>query len=294
MNGKILYGNCCTKLKTLPKCSVDMCLTSPPYYGLRDYGHCEQIGLEKTPKLYIDKLVHVFGLVHESLKEDGTLWIVIGDSYASKSVAGIKCKDLIGIPWMLAFALRDYGWYLRQDIIWHKPNAMPSAVKDRCTSAHEYLFLLSKSRSYYYDHNAIKTDASPNTKKRNMYGFKGAFKGQFCGTPNEQRHQEGRKIDEPKFSEDGKANRRSVWSVCTQSYKGSHYAVFPTTLVEPCIIAGCRPKGIVLDPFMGSGTTAEVAIMNNRRFLGVELNRDYKPLITERVRKAEAQRKNLF
>jgi DNA modification methylase len=184
---------------------------------------------------------------------------------------------------MLAFALRADGWYLRQDIIWHKPNPMPESVRDRCTKAHEYIFLLSKADKYYYDHEAVKVEASQATLDRNKYGFKGAFKGQFLGSPVEKRWQEGRPIETPEFSKDGKANRRSVWTVATKPYKGAHFATFPTQLIEPCILAGSRPNDIVLDPFMGSGTTAAVAIQHGRQYLGCELNPEYGELQQQRL-----------
>ena len=319
-SGKILYGDCIKVLKKLPDQSVNMCVTSPPYFGLRDYGCDGQIGLEKSPEEYIDKLVNVFRQVYRALKNDGTLWVNIGDSYSGSGkgvcadglihnvgakqktnagsvlgkmvkmdATGCKPKDLIGIPWMLAFALRAEGYYLRQDIIWHKGNAMPSSVTDRCTTAHEYIFLLSKNRKYYYDHDAIKTDALDATLKRNKHKFNGAFKGQFKGTPNEKRWQDGRPIENPTFGADGKANKRSVWTVNVKPYKGSHFATFPPDLIKPCILAGSKPNGVVLDPFMGSGTTAAVAILNGRRYVGAELNIEYKPLIDKRIREAEVK-----
>lgn len=248
---------------------VRTCVTSPPYFGLRDYGHEGQIGLEQTPEEYIAAMVEVFRCVRDVLAEDGTLWVNIGDSYAnpghykgnpgsgknshakaeavngfrhSKAWPGAKNKDLIGIPWMLAFALRADGWYLRQDIIWHKPNPMPESVRDRCTKSHEYIFLLSKSERYFFDSEAMK-----------------------------------------ETTEDGFRNRRSVWSVATRPYKGAHFATFPPALIEPCILAGSQPGDLVLDPFMGSGTTAEVALKNGRRYLGCELNPDYKALQDKRI-----------
>jgi DNA modification methylase len=293
------------------------CVTSPPYYGLRDYGHEGQIGLEETPEEYIAAMVEVFRCVRDVLADDGTLWLNIGDSYArqagneeskyatkhtlstgqralydnniipakkNKPPPGLKPKDLIGIPWMLAFALRADGWYLRQDIIWHKPNPMPESVQDRCTKAHEYIFLLSKSQKYYFDYESIKVEASQATIDRNEYGFNGAFKGQFLGSPIEKRWQNGRPIENPQFSKDGKANKRSVWTVTTKPYEGAHFAVFPPDLIEPCVLAGAPVGGIVLDPFMGSGTTAQVAQHLGRKYLGCELNPEYQELQHKRLR----------
>jgi DNA modification methylase len=283
---------------------------------LRDYGHDGQIGLEETPEAYVAKMVEVFREVRRVLADDGTLWLNLGDSYwgggwrgaslsdksgdLQKNHIGTHCgeslksigtgkhefykpKDLIGIPWMVAFALRADGWYLRQDIIWHKPNPMPESVTDRCTKAHEYIFLLAKSQRYYYDHEAVKITASDSTIDRNNYGFNGAFKGQFNGSPIEKRWQEGRPIDKPEFSTDGKANRRSVWTVTTKPYKGAHFATFPADLIAPCIQAGAPQGGIVLDPFMGSGTTAHTALRLGRRYVGCELSNEYIKLANKRL-----------
>jgi len=273
---------------------VQTCVTSPPYYGLRDYGHDGQIGLEDTPEEYINVMVDVFRHVKEIMSDDGTLWLNIGDSYAgnnsqasnngragfgtprervvNRTGEGLKTKDLIGIPWMLAFALRADGWYLRQDIIWHKPNPMPESVKDRCTKAHEYIFLLSKSKNYYFDHEAIKEDAhTTDESNRNR------DESRLNNTPGRTRmaglttnHYE-------------KKNKRSVWTVTTKPYSGAHFAVFPSDLIEPCIFAGAPVGGIVLDPFMGSGTTAQVAQNLGRQYLGCELNLDYKKLQDQRL-----------
>lgn len=287
--------------------SVQTCVTSPPYFGLRDYGVDGQLGLEATPDEYVAKMVEVFRCVRNVLTDDGTLWLNIGDSYNNAGSSrngegldgsrrggatgpdgaagykkrdlryalrehGIKHKDLIGIPWMLAFALRADGWYLRQDIIWHKPNPMPESVTDRCTKAHEYVFLLSKSPKYYFDHEAVKEDA-----------VKGAAGSSFNKGKTAE-HQLGRSSDAERV-EDGKRNRRSVWSVATRPYKGAHFATFPSALIEPCILAGSRPGDIVLDPFMGSGTTAAVALQHGRRAIGCELNTEYLALIEDRLRK---------
>lgn len=295
---------------------VQMCVTSPPYFGLRDYGVDGQIGLEQTPDEYVQNMVEVFRCVRDVMADDGVLWLNIGDSYASyrdgkatpdttrggstgtlvpKGSAtnrmastfagtGIKTKDLIGIPWMLAFALRADGWYLRQDIIWHKPNPMPESVRDRCTKAHEYIFLLSKSERYFYDHEAIKEPAvgghigNAATFKRDGSKREKAIPNQAYGTHRPDRKDVSYNVE--------KRNRRSVWTVSTKPYKGAHFAVFPTELIEPCILAGSKPGDVVLDPFMGSGTTAEVAILNGRQYLGCELNPEYKTLQEERINAA--------
>ena len=267
MKDTILFGDCLQTLRQFDE-PARMCVTSPPYYGLRDYGGEDcQIGLEESPEKYIQKLVEVFREVRNNLTDDGTLWLNIGDSYynyrpgkgqsypkqsvsktrqdlptnsnkRSNKLEGLKEKDLIGIPWMLAFALRADGWYLRQDIIWHKPNPMPESVRDRCTKSHEYVFLLSKNQNYYFDVDAIK---EPTRRKR------------------------------------------SVWSITNKPYRGSHFAVFPPDLIIPCIKAGSEKNDIILDPFMGSGTTALVAKELGRYYIGCELHEEYGNLIQERV-----------
>jgi DNA modification methylase len=281
---------------------VQTCITSPPYFGLRDYGHSKQIGLEQTPEEFIAALVEVFQCVRDILVDDGTLWVNIGDSYYNyrpgkgqvmpkQSVAktkqdlpdvnprranrfdGIKEKDLMGIPWMLAFALRADGWYLRQDIIWHKPNPMPESVTDRCTKAHEYIFLFSKSKSYYFDCEAIKEPA-----KVSSAGIR--FGGNKYGDNSDPKYATKSGNVSKEYE---KANKRSVWSVATKPYRGAHFATFPTNLIEPCIFAGSRLNDIVLDPFMGSGTTAQVALENGRRYMGCELNNAYASLQHERI-----------
>ena len=362
---KTLQGDCSEVLKTLPDGIADTCVTSPPYYGLRDYGtgtwvggdpNCphrrmskysdntitghhqeelagnvgdaiyktvcplcgavredKQIGLEETPEEYIEKLVQVFREVKRVLKDDGTLWLNIGDSYwgsgsrgydftgklteASKlqegskgtinlsnipklvgNVDGYKNKDLIGIPWMLAFALRNDGWYLRQDIIWHKPNPMPESVKDRCTKSHEYIFLLSQKPKYYFDYEAIQEDSVCKDDKR--FG--------------EGRIEYGNKIAEiggvttdginPSFvTINEKRNKRDVWSVTTKAVKEAHFATFPEDLITPCILAGSRVGGVVLDPFFGSGTTGRVCTKYGRHYLGIELNPDYIEMADKRT-----------
>jgi len=308
---RIEFGDCRETMRRWASEGIkaQTCVTSPPYFGLRDYGHEGQIGLEQTPEQYIAAMVEVFRCVRDVLADDGTLWLNIGDSYVHSQPgrnrngtggqivrgdlyrqknndgasevgrklleSGLKTKDLIGIPWMLAFALRADGWYLRQDIIWHKPNPMPESVRDRCTKAHEYIFLLSKSERYLFDADAMREPAVQAGRVRNdkIGGNKGddihhSPGGQFTGSETR--------------------NRRSVWSVATRPYKGAHFATFPPALIEPCILAGSRPGDIVLDPFMGSGTTAAVSIQHGRQYLGCELNPDYGPLQQQRLKEQES------
>ena len=298
MKDTILFGDCRETLKQFDE-KARVCVTSPPYYGLRDYGgENNQIGMEQTPEDYVDEMVKVFRLVRDNLTDDGTLWLNIGDSYynyrsdgnypkqtVSKTrqdlptktpvrgnkLEGYKSKDLIGIPWMLAFALRKDGWYLRQDIIWHKPNPMPESVKDRCTKAHEYIFLLSKSKNYYYNNEAIKEPVKQD------WGTRDRTNGKY--------HNEGTGLQPHSGLTKSytKKNKRSVWSVTKKPYKGAHFATFPPELIEPCIKAGSEVGDIILDPFMGSGTTAMVAKMLDRYYIGCELHEDYGNLIQERV-----------
>jgi DNA modification methylase len=299
---KIEFGDCRETMRRWKEQGVkaQTCVTSPPYYGLRDYGHEGQIGLEGTPEEYIRAMVEVFRCVWDVLEDDGTLWLNIGDSYynyrpgkgqalVKQTVAnnnqdlpqicarrgnkmdGLKEKDLIGIPWMLAFALRADGWYLRQDIIWHKPNPMPESVQDRCTKAHEYIFLMSKSQKYYYDAEAIKDPVKQD------WGTRDRTDGKY--------HNEGSGLQPHSGLEKSyeMANKRSVWTVTTKPYAGAHFAVFPSDLIEPCILAGAPVGGIVFDPFMGSGTTGQVAQNLGRQYLGCELNADYKTLQDKRL-----------
>ena len=302
---------------------VQCIVTSPPYFGLRDYGVAGQIGLEETPDEYVAKMVDVFRLARDLLREDGTLWLNLGDSYAGswgsqgrqgntgqmagRSVAdardrskiqaarieagahpskisrtgatqgtGYKAKDLMGIPWRVAFALQADGWWLRQDVIWHKPNAMPASVRDRCTTAHEYLFLLTKNARYYYDADAIAERAVSEHPSGN--GFAGRQGGA------EHMPMSGGEGAQEQWTPTGKRNRRSVWTIPTQPYPGAHFATFPEALVEPCILAGSRAGDVVFDPFMGSGTVAAVAQRLGRKWLGCELNPAYGELIEQRVR----------
>ena len=297
MKDLVLFGDC---RETLPAFidEARMCVTSPPYYGLRDYGgEASQIGMEQTPEEYIQQLVEVFRLVRDNLTDDGTLWVNIGDSYynyrsdgnypkqtVSKTrqdlptktpvrgnkLKGLKSKDLIGIPWMLAFALRADGWYLRQDIIWHKPNPMPESVQDRCTKAHEYIFLLSKNKNYYFNNEAIKEPAKDwGTRDRSNGKYHNPGSGLVPHSGLTKSYE--------------RKNKRSVWSVIKKPYKGAHFAVYPPDLIEPCIKAGSEEGDIVLDPFMGSGTTAVVSKSLNRHYIGCELHEDYGRLIQKRL-----------
>lgn len=274
MSVRIRLGDATTRLRDMADGSVRCCVTSPPYFGLRDYNHADQLGSEATPEAYVEAMVKVFSEVRRVLANDGTLWLNIGDSYsraggrnphtdpggvgnntntalvqpASKGVPGVKPKNLVGIPWRLAFALQADGWYLRQDIIWHKPNPVPEPTKDRCTKAHEYLFLLSKQPRYFFN-----------------------------------------PIIEPAVDGQGTRTRRSVWSVPVTSCDGAHFAVFPPALIEPCILAGSVPGDTVLDPFMGSGTTGVVALQHGRKFAGIELNAKYVAMARARIAASQAK-----
>ena len=342
-------------LKTIPDGTVDCCVTSPPYYGLRDYGTAtwvggdpscphyrtskksdktatghknmmetghavgdaiyktvcpicgavrvdNQIGLEETPDEYIDRLVTVFREVKRVLRDDGTLWLNIGDSYCgtgdngnykdpknpegrngqavakNKRIDGIKSKDMIGIPWMLAFALRADGWYLRQDIIWHKPNPMPESVKDRCVKSHEYIFLFSKKPRYFFDYKAIQEESKWNGKDKRSGKGRISYDGKRTEGGVEKT-----KAQQSFVSIAGRRNKRDVWRIATRPYKEAHFATFPEQLIEPCILAGSRPNGIVLDPFFGSGTTGVVAEKFGRRYIGIELNEEYIELAKKRL-----------
>ena len=295
---KIEFGDCRETMRRWKEQGIkaQTCVTSPPYFGLRDYGHEGQLGLEETPEKYISAMVEVFRCVWDVLEDNGTLWLNIGDSYARQGGResdqprhwdgrektsgsmhntrmaqdiGLKPKDLIGIPWMMAFALRADGWYLRQDIIWHKPNPMPESVQDRCTKAHEYIFLMSKSQKYYYDTEAIQEKAErPEGPGNITHAYQN---GAIYGLPEKSSCQSGLLNIGARETR----NKRSVWTVTTKPYAGAHFAVFPSDLIEPCILAGAPVGGIVLDPFMGSGTTAQVAQNLGRQYLGCELNPAY-------------------
>jgi len=345
MSIKIYQGNCLDTLKKIESQSINTCITSPPYWGLRDYGTAEweggdkscdhqgeimrkhhisdnkekpreffknlcgkcgavrkdnQLGLEETPEEFVNNLVEVFREVKRVLRDDGTVWLNLGDSYSSggrttttnqslrgdknygvtrpKPSKGIKPKDLIGIPWRVAFALQADGWYLRQDIIWHKPNPMPESVKDRCTKAHEYIFLLSKSPKYYFDNEAIKEDSiyAPG-KTHEVEREKGYYKGKWSNPEKGSRHDGSFKAIREK------RNKRSVWTVNTKPFKGAHFATFPPDLIKPCVLAGCPEGGTVLDPFGGSGTTALLANGHNRNAILCELNEEYIKIAKERL-----------
>jgi DNA modification methylase len=360
---KIYNEDCLTFLKQMPDQYVECCITSPPYFGLRDYGMAGQIGLEETPEAYVEKMVAVFREVRRVIKDDGTLWLNLGDSYSShkdcKSIGqtiaagtsrehahemelgksrvrdskmlksqGYKNKDLIGIPWMVAFALRADGWYLRQDIIWHKPNPMPESVTDRCTKAHEYIFLLSKSQRYYYNADAIKTQVADATIQRlsqqiekqkgservpgktngNMKAVgpgrkprpddsRGGNQGSERGIPAMAIDGNGVKNHSGYFDScgnligEGMANKKSVWVVPTMPFSEAHFATFPEDLIVPCIKAGCPEGGTVLDPFMGAGTTALVAHKLNRNYIGTELNPEYCQIAEKRILPYKLQQK---
>lgn len=336
MNINFIYcGDSLNVLKTLPDKSINCCVTSPPYWGLRDYGNDGQLGLEKTPEEYVDKMVAVFKEVRRVLRDDGTLWLNLGDSYNGRGKAGngeyqnkhtefgkpsvhkerfgvptniknLKPKDLVGIPWMVAFALRADGWYLRQDIIWHKPNPMPESVTDRCTKSHEYIFLLSKSQKYYYNQESILETATGYDGRKDTL-MKGSNKYKTGVVPNQSEHttaasgherwrfknlqdkgQQTQSMHENRLNGyeylSPVRNKRSVWTVNTKPFKEAHFAVFPEELIVPCIKAGCPEGGIVLDPFMGSGTTAVVSRKLNRNFIGIELNEKYIQISQKRLR----------
>lgn len=274
----ILLGDALEQLQTLDRACIHTCVTSPPYYHLRDYGIQRQIGMEAAPEEYIERLVQVFREVRRVLRPDGTLWIVIGDTYAANGAnraAGCKPKDMIGILWLLALALRADSWYLRQDIIWVKPNAMPESVKSRCTREHEYILLLSKSPNYYFDAKAIREPCSPVTvedfKRRKNLENKGGKPGTFGAEARPDLYR-SRADYIPK---DFMRNKRDVWTVNTGAYQGAHFAVFPERLIEPCILAGYPEGGTVLDPFMGSGTTGAAAKRLRRSFIGIEIKPEY-------------------
>jgi len=301
MESNIIHNeDCLTGLSKLPDGSVNCCVTSPPYYGLRDYNNDGQIGLEETPEQYVAKLVAVFEQVRRVLRDDGVLWLNLGDSYAGSGKGpagnlgkthnerevkqnsgyvpiGCKPKDLIGIPWMVAFALRSAGWYLRQDIIWHKPNPMPESVTDRCTKAHEYIFLFSKSQRYWYDADAIAEESlhykTDNRADKGNIRYEGK---RTTGDAGKNGQQSFVTINETR-------NKRSVWTVPTKPFSGAHFATFPEELIVDCIKAGCPRDGIILDPFMGAGTTALVARSHNRNYIGFELNADYIKIAKKRL-----------
>ena len=266
---KIMIGDCREQMRLLADGSVQTCVTSPPYFGLRDYGHDGQIGLETTPDDFTAAMVDIFREVRRVLRDDGTLWLNLGDSYG----AG---KQLLGIPWRVAFALQADGWYLRQDIIWNKPNPMPESVRDRCTKAHEYIFMFSKSSRYRFGSEAIKEPVAPSSAAR----LAQSTLAQQVGSTRVP----GKTNGNMKAVGNGETrNKRSVWTVTTKPYKGAHFATFPPDLIEPCILAGSRPGETVLDPFGGSGTTAGVAIKHGRKAVLCELNPEYAALVPDRI-----------
>jgi DNA modification methylase len=327
----ILYGDAWDLASTREPQSIECIVTSPPYWGLRDYGHPDQFGLERTPQEYVAKLVDLFARLRPALKDEGTLWLNLGDSYhASQSgnggysakstlagftspdtkgrlandsgerralVTGLKPKDLVGIPWRVAFALQEDGWYLRSDIIWSKPNPMPESVTDRPTKAHEYVFLLSKRERYYYDAEAIAEPVAPSTVERvSQPGLEyqagssrvpgktnGTMKAALPRYGGDKRSGGATYSGNEYDGGNGKRNARTVWTITTKPYSGAHFATMPPELAERCIKAGCPEGGTVLDPFLGSGTTAEVARKLGRNAVGFELNEDYRPLIEKRL-----------
>jgi DNA modification methylase len=330
MSVQILQGDCIEMLKTLPDASVHCCITSPPYWGLRDYGCAGQFGLEKTPEEYVAKMVETFREVRRVLRDDGTLWLNLGDSYATGAgqgfvpggggqgnrakrdllgtswqpnrlkIPGLKAKDLVGIPWRVAFALQADGWYLRQDIIWAKPNPMPESVRDRCTKAHEYVFMLSKKARYYYDAEAIKEPGlNPEDDARRILDRQKVFNkscptvernGLRPRTDKQRGHSRRHAGFNDRWDEmekagqcSGERNRRSVWTIATQPFKDAHFATFPPELIKPMVLAGCPEGGMVLDPFAGSGTTGMVAENLGRNSVLIELNPKYIEMIKKRT-----------
>jgi len=323
---KVICGDALLTLKELPPESIDCCITSPPYWGLRDYGMSGQFGLEKTPEEYVAKMVGMFREVKRVLKKEGTCWLNLGDSYMSGGGASrhhgytdpkwkearkiehfepqayphktIKPKDLVGIPWRVAFALQSDGWYLRQDIIWAKPNPMPESVTDRCTKSHEYIFLLAKSQKYYFDNEAIREKASTEVAERKRLNGQSAEEGKKSGhqrncgvkmaTPflkgQQAQVRENHDIHYDKRETYGQRNKRSVWTITTKPFKEAHFATFPEDLIVPMVKAGCPQKGIVLDPFIGAGTTGIVARKLGRNYLGIELNPKYVKMAEQRLR----------
>jgi DNA modification methylase len=303
---EIREGDCIDAIRAMPERSVQTCVTSPPYWGLRDYGADGQLGLEPTPEQYVENLVAVFREVHRVLRDDGTLWLNLGDSYASTapgtrngsgtglnakpeqiaqradwrdSALPIKAKDLVGTPWRVAFALQADGWYLRSDVIWAKPNPMPESVTDRPTRAHEYLFLLTKSARYFYDADAIREPIAESTMPRLAYKGTGAV-------VDASRNDAAPDMAKPP-NPNGR-NKRTVWTVNTRPFPGAHFATFPPDLVEPCVLAGSAGGGLVLDPFSGAGTTGLVAAQHGRNYVGIELNPEYAELSRDRIRRWEA------
>jgi DNA modification methylase len=303
----IITGDAFESLRGLEAGSVQCCVTSPPYWGLRDYGVVGQLGLESTPEEYVSRLVGVFRELRRVLADDGTLWLNLGDSYAAnrsyqvsdskhrthsfgdsnaqRCPPGLKPKDLVGIPWRVAFALQADGWYLRSDIIWAKPNAMPESVTDRPTKAHEYLFLLAKSKRYYYDAKAIAEAGTGRAP-----GNKGPHKYAAAYAAGDERHRTAGGLERIRAGY-ARRSRRTVWTFPAQPYPGAHFATFPEALVEPCILAGSREGDTVLDPFCGSGTVGVVTLRHGRCFLGIELNPEYVVMAEQRIGNVTRQAK---
>lgn len=306
LQADILVGNNIDRIKELADNSVQCVVTSPPYWGLRDYGADGQIGLEESPSVFIENLCKVFDEIWRVLKDDGTLWVNLGDSYAGSGKGspgnfgkhapsgsarhlehkhsgivpdGLKAKDLVGIPWRFAFAMQDRGWYLRQDIIWHKPNPMPESVTDRCTKSHEYIFLLSKKPKYYFNNEPIR-EPIKETNSGKINGVRARTASGPLGGENQNN------METRIYSEIKGANKRSVWAVTTKPYKEAHFATYPPDLIEPCILAGSKEGDLVLDPFSGSGTTGEVALRHNRHYIGLELNPEYAEISRKRISEA--------
>lgn len=297
-------GDAVDVLRSIPSDSIDCCVTSPPYWGLRDYGRAGQIGLEKSPDEYVERLVSVFAEVRRVLKPDGTCWVNLGDSYASQggrqvaqskwqvegasdgqsgglsrnAPSGLKPKDLVGIPWRVAFALQDDGWYLRQDIIWHKPNPMPESVRDRCTKAHEYIFLLTKSQRYFWNREAMQEAANRPEGAGNK-----THKGLTAYNNGDEKMRT--KVGLTEIGARDTRNRRSVWTLATMATPEAHFATYPIELPELCIRAGCPEGGLALDPFSGAGTTGLACLKNGRRYIGIELNEEYVEMSKQRARR---------
>lgn len=307
--GIIYSGDSLDILNGLKPESVQCCITSPPYWGLRDYGVKGQLGLEKTPEEYVAKMVEIFSEVKRVLKDDGVLWLNLGDSYAgaggmgswvdskaskgmtiikqyprNKPIKGLKPKDLCGIPWRVAFALQVDGWYLRSDIIWHKPNPMPESVTDRPTKAHEYIFLLTKSGKYFYDADAIKEKGAGNKW--------GKYTNPKYGAGSNGKMQSVKELTRDEYLNKYKTrNKRSVWTVATKPYKEAHFATYPEKLIEPCALAGAKKGDTIIDPFFGAGTTGVVACKYDRKFIGIELNPEYCEIAAKRIKSERKQRK---
>lgn len=297
----LLLGNSLEKLKELPDNFFRSCITSPPYWGLRNYDSIGQIGVEETPKDYVQNIVSIFAEVYRVLKDDGTVWLNIGDSYCgtghkneytdpkydkgrngqskalNNKIEGVKSKDLVGIPWMVAFALREFGWYLRQDIIWAKPNPMPESMRDRCTRSHEYIFLLSKKKKYYYDYKAIFEEAAYDGRKDTKLKRSQKYEdGKYLNCQNEQTfHARGHERWPNSVDGVHMRNKRDVWFINTANYKGGHYAVMPFELALNCVKAGSEKGDWILDPFSGVATTGVASLSIQRNYAGVELNKSF-------------------